>query len=86
MMTCREMVEFLTDYTNGELPSEQLRIFEEHLDYCPPCIDYLDSYRTTVQLGREVCHDPDGPPPGDAPSELIEAILVARRVEVSGSR
>ena len=82
-MTCREMVDFLMDYANGELPPEQASVFEEHLDLCPPCLDYLDSYRTTVRLGKEVCLAPDGPPPDDAPPELIEAILVARSASAS---
>ena len=78
-MTCREMVEFLMGFTNGELPPAQARVFEEHLDLCPPCLDYLESYKTTVQLGRDACMAPDGPPPDEAPAELIEAILAARK-------
>ncbi len=80
-MTCREMVEFLTDFTNGELPPAQARIFEEHLDCCPPCLDYLESYKTTVRLGKAVCQIPDGPPPEEAPQELLRAILAARKAE-----
>ena len=82
-MTCREMVEFLTDYSSGELPPAQVRIFEEHLDCCPPCLDYLESYKTTVRLGKAVCQISDGPPPQDAPQELLRAILQARKAEQS---
>lgn len=78
-MTCKEMVDFLMDYTNGELPPQQASVFEQHLDRCPPCLEYLRSYRTTVRLGRDVCRAPDGPPPDDVPAGLIEAILDARR-------
>ena len=78
-MTCREMVEFLMGFTNGELPPAEARVFEEHLTQCPPCLDYLESYKTTVQLGRDVCLAPDGPPPDEVPAELIEAILAARK-------
>ena len=82
-MTCREMVEFLTDYSNGELLPAQARIFEEHLDCCPPCLDYLETYKTTVRLGKAVCQIPDGPPPEDAPQELLRAILTARKAETA---
>ena len=77
-MNCREMVDFLMDYVNGELPDAQRESFETHLADCPPCIAYLDSYRETVRLGRAVCAD-DDETPDDVPPELIEAILAARR-------
>ncbi len=76
-MTCRELVDFLMDYEDGELPEAQRVSFEAHLAECPPCIAYLDSYRETVRLGRAACADEDEP--ADAPPELIEAILAARR-------
>jgi anti-sigma factor RsiW len=76
------MVDFLMDYVNGELPSAQHESFEGHLAACSPCIAYLESYRETVRLGREVCCGPGDQVPDDVPPELIEAILSAR---LSGS-
>ena len=77
-MNCREFVDFLMSYIDGELPSEQQLIFERHLGDCPSCQDYLDSYRETVRLGRNVCDSPEGRVPEDAPAELVQAILAAR--------
>jgi hypothetical protein len=43
------------------------------------CVAYLDSYRKTIQLEQAACSMPaDGPPPSDAPEELVQAILRAR--------
>jgi anti-sigma factor RsiW len=52
-MTCRELVELVTDYLEGVLaPAERAR-FDEHLEACPYCVTYVEQMRTTVAtLGR----------------------------------
>lgn len=52
-MTCRDVVELVTDYLeNALLPADRVR-FEQHLDECPPCKTYLEQMRhTIVALGR----------------------------------
>jgi anti-sigma factor RsiW len=78
-MNCREFTEFLHEYLFGNLPAEERAEFDRHLAECPWCIAYLDSYRTTIQLGQSAFSGADDPPPpGDAPEELIQAILRAR--------
>ena len=42
-MTCRELVDFLMEYLDGALPEDSLRVFEEHVGFCPPCKAYLDT-------------------------------------------
>lgn len=79
MLTCREFADFLMAYLDEELPEGQLSAFEEHFRICPPCVHYVDTYKETVRLGREVCGDAEGPPPEDAPEALIQAILAARK-------
>ena len=78
-MTCREMVEFLMAYLEGELPAGQRESFDQHVSHCPPCEVYLDTYRRTVELGQSVCRDEGAPVPDDVPEALVEAILAARR-------
>jgi anti-sigma factor RsiW len=77
-MNCREFTEFLHEYLFGSLPDHELVEFEKHLAECPWCVAYLDSYRKTIQL-EKAAFAGDGPPPGDAPEELIAAILLARK-------
>jgi anti-sigma factor (TIGR02949 family) len=79
-LTCRDLIEFLRAYLDGELPSELRRRFEDHLDACPPCLHYLDSYRETVSLAGEAsgaCGAGEALPE-DVPEELVRAILAAR--------
>ena len=77
-MTCRELVEFLMAYIDGELPEADRRTFEAHLSDCAQCAAYLRSYRETVRLGRAAFADPDEPVPPDVPEQLVQAILAAR--------
>ena len=52
-MTCREVVELLTDYLEGVLPEPTRARVDEHLATCPDCTTYLDQLRTTIgALGR----------------------------------
>ena len=78
-MNCREFVDFLMAYLDGELPEVQANAFRQHMSDCPPCVTYLDTYRETVRLGGEVCADPAGAIPEDVPEELVQAVLAARR-------
>lgn len=80
-MTCREFVEFLMAYLEGELDGEALEIFERHLCSCAGCVSYMKSYKQTVEMGRCVCKEENGPVPEDAPRELVEAILAARKAQ-----
>lgn len=78
-MTCRELIDFLMSYLDSELPAAQHESFEDHLRICPHCVSYLDSYRTTVHLARQVCNEPGDGVPADVPEDLVDAILEARR-------
>lgn len=76
-MNCRELIEFLMSYLDGELPDEEEAEFDRHLGTCSECTDYLASYRETVRLGKILCEDPESPAPG-IPEDLVAAILAAR--------
>jgi len=80
-VTCREFVDFLMGYMDGELPSRQQGVFEQHMRMCPPCQVYLDAYAESVRLGRAVCSDPEGPVPEEVPEEFVRAILEARSAD-----
>ena len=74
-MTCKEFVDFLMDYLEKRLPDRSRVEFERHVQDCPDCLNYLESYETTVELGQKVCQD-EGLPE-DAPEKLVQAILSA---------
>jgi anti-sigma factor RsiW len=51
-MTCRELVELVTDYLEGALPPEDVARFESHVTACPGCASYLEQVRTTIAVTR----------------------------------
>jgi anti-sigma factor RsiW len=48
-ISCREVVEIVTDYLDGALPPEVVARLEEHLDACDPCKVYIDQIRQTAR-------------------------------------
>jgi anti-sigma factor RsiW len=75
-ITCRELIDFLLDYLDGELADGVRRVFEAHLAECPPCRDYLASYRVTIRLAADcAAHEGDAE---EMPEDLVRAVLAAR--------
>lgn len=76
-MTCRQLDGFLAAYVQGELPQRTRAAFERHLAICPACVAYLQAYRTTIRLSKQLAEDVDAPVPASVPEELIRAVLAA---------
>lgn len=53
-MTCKELVELVTDYLEGTLPNEVLARMEKHLSGCEGCTHYLEQMRQTIRLTGQV--------------------------------
>ncbi len=49
-LTCKELVELVTDYFEGTLPPSQRSRFEAHLKTCDGCQIYLDQMHQTMRL------------------------------------
>jgi predicted anti-sigma-YlaC factor YlaD len=71
-LTCRELVELVTDYLEGALDEDTARRFEEHLAVCPGCRTYVDQVRETVSRAGEV-------PVADLTAEARTVLLTAFR-------
>ena len=82
-MMCKEVVEFLMEYLDGNMPAQVRADFEQHLNRCRDCVDFLRTYRATIHMGRsacEMCEDEKLPP---IPEGLVRAILKARQADGS---
>jgi predicted anti-sigma-YlaC factor YlaD len=49
-LTCKELVEVITDYLEGRMLPERRLLFEEHVAFCSWCQTYLDQMRETIRL------------------------------------
>lgn len=49
-LSCREVVELITDYLEEALSADDRRRVEEHLDACPDCPKFVEQMRETIRL------------------------------------
>jgi anti-sigma factor RsiW len=61
LSTCRSTAAFLLDYVEGRLDEKTARKFEAHIALCPNCQRYLDQYRTTIKMVKDL-PAPEPPP------------------------
>ena len=52
MYNCKDSINLLQDYLDGELSADEARHLKEHLSGCAPCVDFLRTYRATPGLCR----------------------------------
>ncbi len=69
-LSCRELVELLTDYFEGGLPEPERDRLEQHLVICDGCAVYLDQMRVTVRAAGALREDAL---PDDARAALLGA-------------
>jgi anti-sigma factor RsiW len=48
-LTCRELVELVTDYLEGSLSREDRKRFERHIAGCDGCSGYVEQMRVTIR-------------------------------------
>jgi anti-sigma factor RsiW len=51
-LSCRDLVELVTDYLEDALPAAERLRFEEHVAACEGCGAYLDQMRRTLAALR----------------------------------
>ena len=69
-MTCKEVVELVTEYFENALAADDRARFEAHLAECPYCRTYLEHMRATLQSLRALSEDALSP---DVRDELVAA-------------
>jgi anti-sigma factor RsiW len=66
-MTCKQLVERLYDFIQGELEEELSRHMQEHLQCCSHCVTYVKTYQITIHLSRRL-------PASPVPDQLLERL------------
>lgn len=69
-LTCRELVELVTDYLEGALPPEDRARFERHIAGCRGCTTYLGQMREMLRL---LGHLTEESVPPEARDTLLQA-------------
>jgi anti-sigma factor RsiW len=53
-LTCRELVELVTEYLEDVLPAHERERFEAHLADCEGCEAYVEQIRATIDLSARI--------------------------------
>jgi anti-sigma factor RsiW len=69
-LTCRDMVELVTDYLEGRLADADRERFEEHVAECAACTLYIEQMRVTIAALGHIPPETISP---EAERELLEA-------------
>jgi anti-sigma factor RsiW len=71
-LNCRELVELVTAYLEGDLSSGERKRFDAHLSACDGCTMYVEQMRRTIELTGTLRSD-------DVSREAEDALLRAFR-------
>jgi predicted anti-sigma-YlaC factor YlaD len=77
LLTCQEVLDYLTEYLEGQLPSGEHARLDEHLAVCPDCVAYLRNLQASIAIARQA--NQNDPALLLIPEELVQAILAARK-------
>jgi len=69
-LSCQELVELVTDYLEGALPSELHERFERHIAHCSGCQAYLHQVHATIRATGTLSVDSLSP---EAERALLDA-------------
>jgi len=61
MICCKECLELLHDYLEGDLQPEVSTSLEEHFEDCPPCIAFVNTYKSTTHLCKTTLNSTEIP-------------------------
>lgn len=69
-VTCEECIEVLVDYVDGTMDAVTVAAFERHFADCPPCLDFLRTYKTTIHVSKRHFDDSSVQVPQEVSSRL----------------
>ena len=61
MICCKECIALLHDYLEEALDPETRASLEEHFADCPPCIAFVNTYKSTSRLCKATLQSNDIP-------------------------
>ena len=73
---CRQIADLLGDYLDGTLPKRTRDLLEWHIEACPPCVAFVNTYRGTVNAAAKLRST-------DIPPELKQRLLSVLRANRS---
>jgi hypothetical protein len=51
---CEDCVDLLSEYLDDSLDPALLKQLDEHFSACPPCVNFLSTYRSCKEMGTKM--------------------------------
>lgn len=77
MFSCKDSVSLLMDFLDGELSPDEEKHLHDHLSACPPCMDFLRTYKATPGICKRALVK-------QMPSELSDKLTSYIRNKIKG--
>ncbi len=62
-LTCQQVTDAIIDYLTGDMPPATTALFHDHLQGCPDCLAFFNTYNSTVRATKSLSYD-------DVPHEM----------------
>lgn len=56
-LTCQQVTDAIIDYLTGDMQPETTALFDHHLQGCPDCSAFFNTYNSTVRVTRSLSYD-----------------------------
>jgi anti-sigma factor RsiW len=76
---CRQIADLLGDYLDGTLPKSTRELLEWHIEGCPPCVAFINTYRGTINAATKLRE-------AQVPTELKKRLLAVLRSQRDSQR
>jgi anti-sigma factor (TIGR02949 family) len=76
---CKDVVELLSEYIDGECSSKDRDLIEAHLADCPNCITFVNTFRKSISMAKNLLYI-------DIPEDLRERLHKALDEKASPRR
>jgi anti-sigma factor (TIGR02949 family) len=65
--SCKDVVDLLSDYIDGECSPDDKAMVEDHLADCPGCIAFVNTFRKSISLAKNMSYE-------DIPNDLLDRL------------
>jgi len=76
-MTCTEIEAKLYQFIDGHLSLEEIALYKDHLDHCPPCKGFVQFEEKLVRIIQQKCRNDKI----SIPATLEEKIKLAMKLD-----
>ncbi|PON19240.1 hypothetical protein C2W62_03835 [Candidatus Entotheonella serta] len=76
-LTCQQVTGAIIDYLTDDMQPEATALFNQHLQGCPDCLAFFNTYNSTVRATQSLSYD-------DVPNEMRHRVRQFLLKTISG--